>query len=93
MVTVRTVLADGGQMTLSVWLLDRHMNPIASYLDPGDYIELSDSSSNLAFTPDYDVSLSEQFPMSFDARALRVRDCTTPPASRGSAWWKPFRRR
>ncbi len=64
-----TTIADGGQITLQVWLLDRHMNPIAAYNDPSDYIEISDNSGNLAFNPDYTVSLEERLGMRFDSES------------------------
>jgi hypothetical protein len=63
---VSTVLGNGDQMTLEVWLLDKHMNPIAAFLDAGDYMELTDTSYNLVFTPDYSVSLNERLGMRFD---------------------------
>ncbi len=61
-----TVIADGGQITLKVWLIDKHMNPIAAYSDPSDYLELSDNTGNLEFNPDYTVSLEERLGMRFD---------------------------
>lgn len=61
------VIGDGGQMNLRVWLLDKHMNPIAAFSDPTDYIELDDSSGNLEFNPDYSVPIHEQLGMSFNS--------------------------
>ncbi len=62
-----TTISDGGQFNLLVWLLDKHMNPIAAFNDPGDYVELDESSGNLDFNPDYDVPLEERLGMRFDA--------------------------
>ncbi|MFH2005220.1 MAG: hypothetical protein ABI333_01410 [bacterium] len=64
---VNTVLGDGGQMTISVWLLDERMNPIASFAENSDTMTLSDTSYNLAFNPDYEVLLDERLGMSFDS--------------------------
>jgi len=61
------VIPDGGQINLRAWLLDKHMNPIAAYSDPSDYLELSENSGNLEFNPDYSVSLEERLGMRFDS--------------------------
>lgn len=60
------VIGDGGQINLRAWLLDKHMNPIAAFSDPSDYLELSENSGNLEFNPDYNVSLEERLGMRFD---------------------------
>jgi hypothetical protein len=64
--TANTALANGGQMNLEIWLLDKHMNPIATYLDADDSAELTDSSDNLNFTPESPLYLNERLGMRFD---------------------------
>jgi len=61
-----TAISDGGQITLKIWLLDKHMNPIAAFSDPSDYIELSDLSGDLTFSSDA-PSLEERLGMRFDS--------------------------
>ncbi len=63
---VSTILSNGGHMTLEVWLLDKHMNPLAAFLGAGDTLSFDESSYNLEFTPDYEVLLDERLGMRFD---------------------------
>ncbi len=63
---VSTILANGAHLTLEVWLLDKHMNPLAAFLGAGDTLSFDESSYNLEFTPDYEVILDERLGMRFD---------------------------
>jgi len=61
-----TVIGDGGQMTIDIWLLDERMNPIASFAENSDTLSLTDTSYNLSFNPDYEINLDERLGMRFD---------------------------
>lgn len=61
-----TAIPDGGSLTLRVFLLDENLNWIAAFGENSDYLELTDSSGYLSFTPSYDVNLTNKLGMDFD---------------------------
>lgn len=61
-----TAIPDGGSLTLRIFLLDENLNPVAAFGENSDYLELTDSSGYLSFTPGTDVDLTNKIGMEFD---------------------------
>jgi cysteine-rich repeat protein len=60
-----TDLSNGGSLTLDVYLLDRHLNPLAAFTETGDFLELVVNGA-VTVTPSSSLPLTNLIGMSFD---------------------------
>lgn len=61
-----TTIPNGGSLTLSIYLLDKNLNPIAAFSDNYDYLSLDETSGYVTFSPDYEVQLQNEIGLTFD---------------------------
>ena len=59
-------ISDGGSASLSIYLFDANLNPIAAYAENDDYLYLQESGGYIAFLPSDEITLDDRLGMTFD---------------------------